>query len=131
MMNAIPMEVADDRKTTIIIEGEQYDLVFNTKAAKEVSAKYGTLKGYGEAIEKATGVEVVGHNVWLTTLLVNQGIAIYNYRNPESKRSFFTEDDIELLTSPADWEAARAALIKGSRRDIESEEDPSKNVEVG
>ena len=30
-MKAIPMEVTDDRKTTIEIEGEQYDLVFNAK----------------------------------------------------------------------------------------------------
>lgn len=130
-MNAIPMEITDDRKTTIVIEGVEYDLVFNTRAAKEVAAKYGTLQGFGEAIEKADGVETISHNIWLTTLLVNQGIAIFNRRNPENQRSIFTEDDIELLTAPADWAAARAALVKGSRRDIESEEEPSKNAEVG
>ena len=130
-MKAIPLEVTDDRKTTIEIEGEQYDLVFNMRAAREVSAKYGSLKGFGDAIEKADDVERVNHNVWLTTLLINQGIAIYNRRNPDDQRKPFTEDDIDLLTSPADWQAARSALIKGSTRNIESEEEPSKNAEVG
>lgn len=130
-MKAIPMEVTDDRKTTIEIEGEQYDLVFNARAAKDVSAKYGSLKGFGEAIEKADDVERIDHNVWLTTLLVNQGVAIYNRHNPDDQRKHFTEDDIELLTCPADWQAARDALVKGSKRNIESEAEPSKNAEVG
>ena len=130
-MKAIPMEVTDDRKTTIEIEGEEYDLVFNARAAKDVSAKYGSLKGFGEAIEKADDVERIDHNVWLTTLLVNQGVAIYNRHNPDDQRKPFTEDDIELLTYPADWQAARDALVKGSKRNIESEAEPSKNAEVG
>lgn len=130
-MKAIPMEVTDDRKTTIEIEGEEYDLVFNARAAKDVSAKYGSLKGFGEAIEKADDVERIDHNVWLTTLLVNQGVAIYNRHNPDDQRKPFTEDDIELLTYPADWQVARDALVKGSKRNIESEAEPSKNAEVG
>ena len=130
-MKAIPMEVTDDRKTTIEIEGEEYDLVFNARAAKDVSAKYGSLKGFGEAIEKADDVERIDHNVWLTTLLVNQGVAIYNRHNPDDQRKPLTEDDIELLTCPADWQAARDALVKGSKRNIESEAEPSKNAEVG
>lgn len=130
-MKAIPMEVTDNRKTTIEIEGEEYDLVFNARAAKDVSAKYGSLKGFGEAIEKADDVERIEHNVWLTTLLVNQGVAIYNRHNPDDQRKPFTEDDIELLTRPADWQAARDALVKGSKRNIESEAEPSKNAEVG
>jgi hypothetical protein len=129
-MKAIPMEVTDDRKTTIEIEGEQYDLVFNARAAREVSAKYGSLNGFGDAIEKADDVERIDHNVWLTTLLVNQGVAIYNRHNPDDQRKLFTEDDIELLTRPADWQAARDALVKGSKRNIESETEPSKNADV-
>ena len=130
-MNAIPMEVTDDRKTAIEIEGETYDLVFNTRAAREVSSKYGSLKGFAETVEKADEAETVNHNVWLTTLLVNQGIAIHNYRNLDDQRTPFTEDEIDLLTSPVDWQAAREALIKGSKRNIKSEAESSKNAEVG
>lgn len=130
-MNAIPMEVTDDRKTTIEIEGKTYDLVFNTRAAREVSSKYGSLKGFAETVEKVDEAETVNHNVWLTTLLVNQGIAIHNYRNPDDQRTPFTEDEIDLLTSPADWQAAKEALIRGSKRNIKSEAKSSKNAEVG
>lgn len=130
-MNAIPIEITEDRKTTIVIEGVEYDLVFNARAVRKVCEKYGDLDGFKNALNDATYSEAVGHNVWLTTLLVNQGIAIYNRNNPDNQRSVFTEDDIELLTCPGDWEAARNALIKGGRRDIVSEEEPSKNAEVG
>lgn len=130
-MNAIPMEIPDDRKTTIVIEGVEYDLVFNSRAVRKVCEKYGDLDGFKNALNDATYSEAVGQNVWLTTLLVNQGIAIYNRNNPDNQRSVFTEDEIELLSCPGDWEAARYALIKGGRRDIVSEEEPSKNAEVG
>ena len=130
-MNAIPMEITDDRKTTIFIEGVEYDLVFNATAMKKLCEKYGDPEGFQKTINDATYADAVDHNVWFTTLLVNQGIAIFNRQNPENQRSTFTEDDIELLTVPADWEVARDALVKGSRRDIVSEEEPSKNAEVG
>lgn len=130
-MNAIPMEVTDDRKTTIVIEGEQYDLVFNARATKEICLKYGSVEEFLKIVDEATQAETVNYNVWLTTLFINQGIAIYNRHNPDNQRAPFTEDDIDLLTSPADWESARNALIKGARRDIKSEAEPSKNAEVG
>lgn len=130
-MKAIPMEVTDDRKTTIEIDGEEYDLVFNARATRLLCEKYGDLNNFDNVLQAGTHAEAVCHNVWLTTLLVNQGIAIYNRHNPDNQRKPFTEDDIELLTCPADWEAARDALVKGGRRDIKSEEEPSKNAEVG
>lgn len=134
-MNAIPMEITDDRKTTIVIEGVEYDLVFNATAAKIICDGYGSVKDFMSKIEEGaqTGFdrESVNLNVWLTTLLVNQGIAIYNRRNPGDQRKPFTEDDIELLTCPGDWSRAFIALRKGSARYIESEADPSKNAEVG
>ena len=137
-MNAIPMEVPDDRKVTVTLDGEQYDLVFNTRAAREVAGKYGSLTEFGEKLSEAeqagaekAGAEKAGAaidmNIWLLTLLVNQGIAIRNRRDPENKKPFFTEEDIDLLTLPADWPLCKEAIIKGSRRDIRSEDD-SKNA---
>ena len=130
-MNAIPMEIPDDRKTTTVLEGVEYAPVFNSRAVRKVCKKYGDPTGFKKTLDDATYAEAIGHNVWLTTLLVNQGIAIYNRNNPDNQRSVFTEDEIELLSCPGDWEAARYALIKGGRRDIVSEEEPSKNAEVG
>lgn len=134
-MKAIPMEITDDRKATIVINGVEYDLVFNTRSAKIICDKYGSLKECMALIEKSgeTGIDsdAVCLNVWLTTLFINQGIAIYNYRNPDDQRPVFTEDDIELLTCLADWKKAYEALRKGSAQYVESEENTSKNAEVG
>ena len=134
-MKAIPMEVTDDRKTTIEIEGEQYDLVFTAAAAKVICDEYGSVTEFMTKLRKGseTGIdgESVSLNIWLTTLLVNQGIAIYNRHNPDDQRTPFTEDDIGLLTFPADWSSAYTALNKGSAKYIKSEEEPSKNTEVG
>lgn len=127
-MNAIPMEVPNDRKVTVTLDGEQYDLVFNTRAAREVAGKYGSLTEFGEKLSEAEQAgAAIDQNIWLLTLLVNQGIAIRNRRDPENKKPFFTEEDIDLLTSPADWPLCQEAIIKGSRRDIRSEDD-SKNA---
>ncbi len=134
-MKAIPMEVTDDRKTTIDIDGEQYDLVFTAVAAKVICDEYGSITEFMTKLEKGgdTGMdgESVSLNIWLTTLLVNQGIAIYNRHNPNDQRTPFTEDDIGLLTCPGDWSEAFTALNKGSAKYIKSEAEPSKNAEVG
>ena len=45
-MNAIPMDITDDRKTTIVIEGVEYDLVFNARATRKLCEKYGDLDGF-------------------------------------------------------------------------------------
>ena len=72
--------------------------------------------------------------VWLIALLANQSILIYNLKNPKDKLDLLTEEAVELLTSPfelAEYKSAiMEAMYKGSKREIESEDD-SKNVPVG
>lgn len=75
--------------------------------------------------------------MWLLTLLINQGILVHNAVNKllgEKQKPLFSEDDIEVLTSPADFadykDAIFEALQKGAMRHIKSEET-SKNVTVG
>ena len=73
--------------------------------------------------------------VWLITLLANQSVLVHNLQNPAKKRELLTEEAVELLTSPfelADYKnAIMDAMYKGTKRNIESEEDSSKNVSVG
>ena len=72
--------------------------------------------------------------VWLITLLANQSILIHNLKNPKDKLDLLTEEALELLTSPfelAEYKSAiMEAMYKGSKREIESEDD-SKNAPVG
>ena len=67
------------------------------------------------------------------TLLANQSIQIHNLRNRDNTKPLLTEEEVELLTCPADLAeyktAITEAMLKGTKRNIESEE--VKNTQVG
>mgnify|MGYP001002786508 FL=1 len=71
--------------------------------------------------------------IYLITLLANQSILIHNLQNKEDKQELLTEEEMELLTSPLDLaqykNAIMASMLKGTKRNVESEE--SKNEAVG
>ena len=73
--------------------------------------------------------------VWLLTLLANQSILVRNLKNRDKPEPLLTEDEIELLTSPLDLAAYKSAIteamFRGTKRNIQSEEDNAKNVAVG
>lgn len=124
-----------ERSAVINIGGEEYTLVLTTKATKEIAGRYGGLENLGDKLMKSENFEMaIGEIVWLITLLANQSILIFNLKNKDSKRDLLTEDEVELLTVPSDLaeykSAIMEALYKGTKRNIESENDP-KNAQVG
>ena len=125
----------NDRSATISIGGEDYELILTTRATKEIAKRYGGLENLGEKLMKTEKFELaLDEVVWLITLLANQSILIHNLKNPKDKRELLTEEAVELLTSPFELAAYKSAIMeamyKGSKREIESEDD-SKNVPVG
>ncbi|MBF4482277.1 MULTISPECIES: hypothetical protein [Dehalococcoides] len=125
-----------ERSTYISIGGQEYEMLLTTKATKEIAKRYGGLSNLGEKLMKAENFEMaLDEVVWLITLLANQSILIHNLQNPKDKQELLTEDAVELLTSPlelAEYKSAiMEAMLKGTKRQVESEEEPSKNVEVG
>ena len=60
---------------------------------------------------------------------------MHNLLAPDDKRELLTEEAVELLTTPLDLSGYKAAImeamVKGTKRYVESEEEPSKNVLVG
>ena len=124
----------EDRASVIQIGGEDYTLLLTTKATKEVAGRYGGLENLGDSLMKSENFEMaIGEVVWLITLLANQSILVHNLRNKENKRELLTEEMVELLTVPADLATYKSAimdaLLKGTRRNIESEAD-AKNAAV-
>ncbi len=124
----------NDRKSLITIGGKEYSLILTTKATKEIAKRYGGLENLGEKLMKAENFEMALEEiVWLIALLANQSILINNKLNGE-KEELLTEDDVELLTSPHELatykDAIMEAMFKGTKRNIESEDEESKNVEV-
>lgn len=125
----------NERAATITIGGEEYSLVLTTRATKQIAGRYGGLENLGDKLMKSENFELaISEIVWLITLLANQSILIHNLRHADSKQDLLTEENVELLTTPADLasykEAITEALYKGAKRNIVSEDDP-KNAAVG
>jgi len=124
----------NERSAVISIGDEEYTLLLTTKATKEIAGRYGGLQNLGEKLMKSENFEMaIGEIVWLITLLANQTILIHNIKHKDDPKELLTEDVVELLTTPIDLAAYKAAITeamyKGTQRNIESENDP-KNVEV-
>nr|DAE75800.1 MAG TPA: tail assembly chaperone [Caudoviricetes sp.] len=125
----------NERSSFINIGGEEYELILTTRATKEIAARYGGLENLGDKLLKNKNFEMaLGEIVWLITLLANQSILIHNLKNRDEKKPLLTEEDVELLTVPSDLAEYKAAITeamyKGTKRNIESEED-SKNTAAG
>ena len=126
----------NERSAIIEIGGQEYEMLLTTKATKEISKRYGGLSNLGEKLMKSENFEMaLDEVVWLITLLANQSVLVHNLKSPSKKRDLLTEDTVELLTSPfelADYKnAIMEAMYKGTKRNVESEEEPSKNAQVG
>mgnify|MGYP003595727408 FL=1 len=128
--------MADERSSQITIGGAEYEMLLTTKATKEIAGRYGGLSNLGEKLMKSENFEMaLDEIVWLITLLANQSVLVHNLQNPAKKRELLTEEAVELLTSPfelSDYKnAIMDAMYKGTKRNVESEDEPSKNVSVG
>lgn len=127
--------MADERSATIKIGDRECELLLTTRATKEIAARYGGLENLGDRLMKSENFEMaINEVVWLITLLANQTVLVYNLSHKDAPKELLTEDEVELLTSPLDLAgfktAISEALIKGTKRNVESEEDGSKNAEV-
>ena len=124
-----------DRESIIKIGENDYELILTTRATKEIAKRYGGLENLGDRLMKSENFEMaLDEIIWLITLLANQGVMIYNLKNPNSKKPLLCENEVELLTSPFDLAEYKNAIMdsmqKGTKRNIESEQT-SKNTKVG
>jgi len=140
-MDNVIFNNAAERSASINIGGEEYQLILTTKATKEISKKYGGLENLGDKLMKSESFNsALDEVVWLITLLANQSILIHNLKNNENPKEILSEEYVELLTSPLELasykDAIMEAMVRGTKRNIESEESVTggtapKNVEVG
>ena len=126
----------NERSSIINIGGKKFELILTTRATKSIANRYGGLENLGEKLMKSENFEMaLDEIVWLITLLANQFVLIHNLRNKDTQEELLTEEEVELLTSPLDLAAYKnaitEAMFKGTKRNVESEEEIQKNVEVG
>ena len=123
----------ETNKSVIKIGNKEYELLLTTKATKEINNKFGGLDNVGNKLTESKSVgESLEIVIWLIVLLANQAILRKNLLEG-TKESEIKEEELEILTSPADLNdftsAIMNALIVGTKRNIESEES-GKNAEV-
>ena len=126
----------NDRGAMIRIGNREYEMLLTTRATKEIAKRYGGLEHLGDKLMKAENFELaLDEVVWLITLLANQSTLVHNLLEPDDKRELLTEEAVELLTTPLDLSSYKAAImeamVKGTKRYVESEEESTKNVLVG
>lgn len=127
--------MANERSAVITVGGNDYELLLTTKATKEIAGRYGGLENLGDKLMKSENFEMaITEIVWLITLLANQSILIHNLTHEDAQKELLTEEAVELLTTPLDLAqfktAISEALFKGTKRNVVSEEDGSKNAVV-
>ncbi len=135
-MDNVILTTAAERSAAINIGGKEYELVLTTRATKAIAGRYGGLENLGEKLMKSENFEMaLDEIVWLLTLLANQSVLIHNLKNKDAPQELLTEDEVELLTSPLDLAAYKnaitEAMFKGTKRNVESEDETSlKNAQV-
>ena len=125
----------DERSAVIKIGDGEYELLLTTKATKEIAKKYGGLEKLGEKLMQSDDYgKAIDEIVWLITELANQPILIHNYKHKEDQKPLLSAEEVELLTTPMNLatykDAITEALYKGTKRNVESEDD-QKNAVVG
>ena len=124
----------DDRTGKITLAGKEYELVLTTRATKQIAGRYGGLANLGDKLMKSENFEMALEEIiWLIVLLANQSVQIHNLLHPDDKHVLLTDEMVELLTTPLDLaeykDAIMTTLIKGTKRNVVSEDVSSKNVE--
>ena len=123
----------NERSAAVVIGGTEYELMLTTRATKEIAKRYGGLEKLGDKLMKAENFEMALDEIcWLIALLANQSIMIHNLRHRDAPRDLLTEEEVELLTSPLDLAACKAAIteamFRGTKRNIESEDSVSEGT---
>ncbi len=130
------MYCIDERSEEITIGGEKHRLILTTKATKEITKRYGGLDKMGDKLIKSKSLEdSLNEVIWLIALLANQNLLINNLKNKDNPRELLTEEVVELLTTPSELaeykDAIMSAMLKGTKRYVESETEEPKNAGTG
>ena len=111
----------------ITLNGQEYEIVLTTRAAKDISKKYGGLDKLGDAFAK----DLINAMIFLTHVLVNQAIMRRNFQNPDDRKPLVTMEEIELFTDTNDLTAYLPVFNRVMANDAKEKiktEDSEKNV---
>lgn len=115
----------------IEIAGKKYPLNFSTKAAKEISARYGGLENISKAFDDKAVDVMMDEVLWILALLISQGVAYKRIVEGEEVAGIGT-DDLEIVLGVGDLPGLKDqildAMTSGMKQEVEVESE--KNAEA-
>ena len=122
------MNAAINRAVSVVIDGEDFEMLLTTKAAADIDREFGGLDAVGETLDGDDTDARLDMAYKLIALLCNAGTERYNYRHKDAPRRMLESEEIGILTTPGEvtslLRAAIDAIKRGKETYIESEKSP-------
>ncbi len=125
------MNAAINRAVSVVIDGEEFEMILTTKAAADVDREFGGFDEIADVVDGEDRGASVAMASKLIALLCNAGTERYNYRHRETPRRMLEPEEIEILTTPGEMAellgSAVEAVGRGRQTYIESEKSPGES----
>lgn len=122
------MNAAINRAVSVVIDGEEFEMLLTTKAAVDIDSEFGGFDGIAAVVDGEDRVASVGMASKLIALLCNAGSERYNYRHRDTPRRMIDAEEIGIVTTPGEMaelmHSAVEAVKRGRTTYIESEKNP-------
>lgn len=125
------MNAAINRAVSVVIDGEEFEMILTTKAAADVDREFGGFDEIAAVVDGEDRGASVAMASKLIALLCNAGTERYNYRHRETPRRMLEPEEIEILTTPGEMAELLGSAVEAVRRGrqtyIESEKSPGES----
>lgn len=128
----------EERCVPCQVAGKEYPMCMNVRATKAITARYGELRGLGDALRSYAVEKQFDEVLWLLELLLREGCALENYLHPDGEALTPPPAEVlEIVFTPGDLVELKTVIFRclalGMGREVPTEptEDDGKNREAG
>ena len=122
------MNAAINRAVSVVIDGEDFEMLLTTKAAADIDREFGGFDEIATVVDGEDRVASVAMASKLIALMCNAGTERYNYRHRDTPRRMLEAEEIGIVTTPGEMAELMHAVVEAVKRGrtthIESEKSP-------
>lgn len=122
------MNAAINRAVSVVIDGEDFEMLLTTKAAADIDREFGGFDEIAAVLDGEDRVASVAMASKLIALMCNAGTERYNYRHRDTPRRMLEAEGIGIVTTPGEMAELMHAVVEAVKRGrtthIESEKSP-------
>lgn len=122
------MNAAINRAVSVVIDGEDFEMLLTTKAAADIDREFGGFDEIAAVVDGEDRVASVAMASKLIALMCNAGTERYNYRHKDAPRRMLDAEEIGIVTTPGEMAELMHAVVEAVKRgrttSIESEKSP-------